>query len=282
MSDWWRRPHQPARWARPVLLVAVVCLPALLDVVWLYHFRFGYGTSWDESGYLARGLNDTHALLTGGPVQARVGVRAAEPRGAPRTAAFGSAHRRVRPRRLPRASAASAPRGPFDARDLRAGASSRELAVGSPRGVRRRNHARGHRLQPRVRIRGSGRHFFLTAALWALLSSDGLRNARWVWLAGAMAGLLVLTRTMTVSFLPALAVASLALLLGCPGRARAADDQSPRGRGDRGVRGRLVVPAQLAVGIRLPHVERLTAPRRASTGSGRRSSRCTSGRASSR
>jgi hypothetical protein len=50
--------------------------------------------------------------------------------------------------------------------------------------------------------------------VWALLSSDKLRSAPWVWLAGAIAGLLVLARTMTVSFLPALALAALALLFG--------------------------------------------------------------------
>ena len=89
--------------------------------------------------------------------QARVGVRAAEPRGAPRPALVGAAHRGVRPRRFPGPPAASAPLRPSDARDVRARASSRELAVGHPRGVRRRDDARGHRLQPRVRIRRSRR-----------------------------------------------------------------------------------------------------------------------------
>jgi 4-amino-4-deoxy-L-arabinose transferase-like glycosyltransferase len=202
-----------ARWARPVLLVAVVCLPAVLSVVWLYHFRFGYGTSWDESGYLARGFNDTHALLTGGPVKLvseyeqqnleaplvpllSVPITAVSGLGVfqgllllPLLAALLTLVTYALARRIvswPWALLAA-----FVIATMPVVADySREFVFAVPAAL------------------------FLTAALWALLSSDGLRNARWVWLAGAMAGLLVLARTMTVSFLPALAVAALVLLLG--------------------------------------------------------------------
>lgn len=201
----------PARWARPALLVAVVCVPAILSVVWLYRFRFGFGTSWDESGYLARGLNDTHALLKGGPLklvweyeQQNLEAPLVPLLSVPLTAVFGlgvfqgllllpllaalltlvtyALARRV-------VSWPWAILAAFVVATMPAVTDySREFVFAVPAAL------------------------FLTAGLWALLSSDRLRAARWVWLAGAMAGLLVLARTMTVSFLPALALAALALL----------------------------------------------------------------------
>jgi 4-amino-4-deoxy-L-arabinose transferase-like glycosyltransferase len=42
----------------------------------------------------------------------------------------------------------------------------------------------------------------LTAALWALLSSDGLRRTRWVVAAGVLLALMLTARTMTVSYVP--------------------------------------------------------------------------------
>jgi hypothetical protein len=42
----------------------------------------------------------------------------------------------------------------------------------------------------------------LTAALWALLSSAGLRRTRWVIAAGVLLALMLVTRTMTLAYLP--------------------------------------------------------------------------------
>jgi 4-amino-4-deoxy-L-arabinose transferase-like glycosyltransferase len=54
---------------------------------------------------------------------------------------------------------------------------------------------------------------FLTGATWMLVRSDQLRRRRWVVGAGALAGLMVLSRTMTVSFVPGLFAAGLGLVV---------------------------------------------------------------------
>lgn len=55
-----------------------------------------------------------------------------------------------------------------------------------------------------------------TAAAWALARSDGMRSRRWALAAGALAGLTVLARTMTIAYLPGIGVAALALCLRGP------------------------------------------------------------------
>jgi hypothetical protein len=64
---------------------------------------------------------------------------------------------------------------------------------------------------------------FMAVAVWALLRSDRLSQRGFAVLAGVCVGLMLLTRTMTLSYLPGLAVAA-AVLLAAPGldlRARA-------------------------------------------------------------
>lgn len=53
----------------------------------------------------------------------------------------------------------------------------------------------------------------LAAAMWALLSSERLTN-RWTWAYGLCIGLMLLTRTMTLGFLPGLVLAGLVLAWG--------------------------------------------------------------------
>ena len=59
---------------------------------------------------------------------------------------------------------------------------------------------------------------FLCLAVWALIKSDGLLRRWWVVLGGLATGLMLLSRTYTLVFLPGLAVATLVLVLGA-GRA---------------------------------------------------------------
>jgi hypothetical protein len=49
----------------------------------------------------------------------------------------------------------------------------------------------------------------LTAALWAILRSHGLLRFRWTAAAGALLGAMLLSRTMTVAFLPGVAIGAL-------------------------------------------------------------------------
>src|SRR5579859_4378631 len=63
-----RMPALTIRLWRPWLsLVGVVILTVMLHLIWLYRFRFGYITEWDESGYISIALNNTNALHSGGP-----------------------------------------------------------------------------------------------------------------------------------------------------------------------------------------------------------------------
>jgi hypothetical protein len=61
---------------------------------------------------------------------------------------------------------------------------------------------------------------FFTSAIWALMRSDRLRNRPLAVFCGLMLGLTVLARTMTVAYLPAIAVAASLLVLGAHGRRR--------------------------------------------------------------
>jgi hypothetical protein len=53
----------------------------------------------------------------------------------------------------------------------------------------------------------------MTAALWALVRSEGLRRVGWVVAAGLFVGLTLLSRTMTVAYIPGLGLAAVAQLL---------------------------------------------------------------------
>lgn len=193
------------------LLAAIVGVTYALHVVWLYRFRFGYDTDWDESGYMARGLNDAHAFLSGGPLKLlweyeKQGVEAplVSLLNVPINSVFGLgvfqslmllpvlaalltlvtfalARQIVSPRwALVAALVVAAMPAVADY--------SRQFVFAVPAAL------------------------FFTATVWALLRSERLHNARWVWLAGVFTGCLVLSRTMTVSFLPGIAVIGLGQL----------------------------------------------------------------------
>jgi hypothetical protein len=62
---------------------------------------------------------------------------------------------------------------------------------------------------------------FLTSALWALMKSEGLCRRRWAVACGLLLGLMVLSRSMTIGYLPGFAAAAaLPILLGGEWRAR--------------------------------------------------------------
>jgi hypothetical protein len=52
--------------ALAVSVPIVLCV--VLSVVWILRFRRGYPTEWDESGYLGMAVQNTNALVHGGPV----------------------------------------------------------------------------------------------------------------------------------------------------------------------------------------------------------------------
>jgi 4-amino-4-deoxy-L-arabinose transferase-like glycosyltransferase len=205
---------QSLAWARtaPALAAGIIVVAIVLDVVWLVRFRHGYVTEFDESGYLQFSLSDFDALHDGGPWAF---VKLVGNRGT-----FGPL--------LPAVTALAYPivgRGVFGSLLVLplffAG------LVGAAFGLARRLvsdswavvAALGVAAIPAVTDYTRLFHFALpatacmTAALWALVRSDGFRRAGWAAAFGLFAALMLLSRTMTVAYIPGFALAAGALLL---------------------------------------------------------------------
>jgi hypothetical protein len=204
------------RLARPrfavALVVAIVCVTLVLHVVWLVRFRRGYVTEWDESGYLQFALSNFDALHDQGlwTFAKTVGGRGT----------FGPL--------LPLVTSLAYPvvgRGIFGSLLVLplffAG------LVGATFALARRLvsdswavlAALAVAAMPAVTDYTRLFHFALpatacmTAALWALVRSDGFRRARWAAAFGLFVALTLLARTMTVAYLPGFALAAGAQLL---------------------------------------------------------------------
>jgi hypothetical protein len=210
---------RPLVWARsaPLLLAAVIVLTLVLHVVWLVHFRRGQVTEWDESGYLQFALSNFDALHDQGlwGLAKIVGNRGT----------FGPL--------LPFVTALAYPivgRGIFGSLlvlPLFFGA-----LVAATFGLARQLVSDWWAVVaaftvatiPAVTDYTRLFHFAvpatacMTAALWALLRSDGLRRVGWVIATGVFIALTLLSRTMTVAYIPGLALAAgTQLLVDAPG-----------------------------------------------------------------
>jgi hypothetical protein len=185
---------------------------ALLHVLWLVRFRFGYITDWDEAGYISIALADLQGLSEG-----------------PRAFAEAVGHSfGTQPPVVPLSAV------PFlglfgrsvDVAQLVMPVWSVALVLATYGLARQLMPARWAALAalclgtaPIVADYSRLFHFavpaaaLLTAALWAVLRSDGLRRTRWVVAAGVLLALMLTARTMTVSYLPGVALgAGLPLL----------------------------------------------------------------------
>jgi 4-amino-4-deoxy-L-arabinose transferase-like glycosyltransferase len=200
-----RKTHGPAP---TVVLAAATAVLVALHVYWLHRFRFGFVTEWDESGYISIALRNTDALRDGGPfslVSAVIeqGIQAPlVPLSAvPFNVVFGDG---------------------VDASLLVEPAFFALLVVAT--------YGVAHRLvdpwwavlaalavatAPMVSDYTRIFHFsvpaaaMFTSALWALLKSDGLSRRGWSIGCGLLLGLMVLSRSMTIAFLPGFAVAAV-------------------------------------------------------------------------
>lgn len=197
-----------------LLLLAGVAVLFALQVVWLARFSFGYVTEWDESGYISIALRNTHALTSDGPFSLAStvlgqGVQAPlVPLSAvPFNVVFGTG---------------------VDASLLVGPAFFALLVLAT--------YAVACRLMPpwwallAALVVGTAPvvsdytrlfHFSvpaaacLVAALWALMKSEGLTRRRWALACGLLLGLMVLSRSMTIAYLPGFAAAAaLPILLG--------------------------------------------------------------------
>jgi hypothetical protein len=194
-----------------LLLILLIGFLAL-NVTWLIRFRLGYATGWDESGYMAIGLRDTHAFLSGGPVALFREFEGQSLEGplvplltVPVTALLGAGVFQ------------SLLVMPLFAAGLVLATFALARQVGSAEWALVAALAVAG--MPAVADYSRLYHFavpaaaFLTASIWALLRSKHLEQRRWVILGGLFAGLMLLTRTMTVAYLPALILIATAQLL---------------------------------------------------------------------
>lgn len=194
------------------LVATIIVATVALHVVWLARFRHGYVTEWDESGYLQFALSNFDVLRDQGPwaYMKFVGNRGT----------FGPL--------LPGVTALFYPivgRGVFGSllvlplffAGLVAAAFglARQLVSNSWAVVA----AFAVAAIPAVTDYSRVFHFALpatacmTAALWALVRSEGLRRLGWVAAAGLFIALTLLSRTMTIAYVPGFALAAGALLL---------------------------------------------------------------------
>jgi hypothetical protein len=199
-----------------LIVAAIVCVTVVLDVVWLVRFRRGYVTEWDESGYLQFALSNfdglrDHGLWTFAKTVAGRGT-------------FGPL--------LPFVTSLAYPivgRGIFGSLLVLplffAG------LVGATFGLARRLVSDSWAVVAALAVAAIPAvtdytrlfHFALpatacmTAALWALVRSDGLRRTRWAAAFGLFVALTLLARTMTVAYLPGFALAAgTQFLVGAP------------------------------------------------------------------
>jgi hypothetical protein len=217
------RPDAASRWlARTrtagVLVAGIVSVLVVLHVVWLVRFRRGYVTEWDESGYLQFALSNFDGLHDQGlwTFAKTVGGRGT----------FGPL--------LPFVTSLVYPivgRGIFGSLLVLplffAG------LVGAAFGLARRLVSDSWAVVAALAVAAIPAvtdytrlfHFALpatacmTAALWALVRSDGLRRAGWAVAFGLFVALTLLSRTMTVAYIPGFALAAGAqFLVGAPER----------------------------------------------------------------
>jgi dolichyl-phosphate-mannose-protein mannosyltransferase len=194
------------------LVAAIIVATVALHVVWLARFRHGYVTEWDESGYLQFALSNFDVLRDQGPWAF---VKFVGHRGT-----FGPL--------LPAITAFFYPivgRGVFGSllvlplffAGLVAATFglARQLVSDSWAVI----SAFAVAAIPAVTDYSRLFHFALpatvcmTAALWALVRSQGLRRLGWVAAAGLFVALMLLSRTMTIAYVPGFALAAGALLL---------------------------------------------------------------------
>jgi hypothetical protein len=209
-----RAGSQRFAWVRTAtaLVGGIICATVVLHVVWLVRFRHGYLTEWDESGYMQFSLSDFDALHDNGLVEylKTVGGRGG----------FGPL--------LPAVTALAYPvlgRGVFGSLLVLpfffAG------LVGAAFGLARRLVSDSWAVVAALAVAAIPAvtdytrlfHFALpatacmTAALWALARSDALRQREWAAAFGLFVALTLLSRTMTVAYLPGFALAAGAQLL---------------------------------------------------------------------
>jgi 4-amino-4-deoxy-L-arabinose transferase-like glycosyltransferase len=193
--------------AAGLLVAGIICLTVALDVFWLARFRRGYVTEWDESGYLQFSLSNFDALHDQG---VWTFIKTVAGRGT-----FGPLVPLVTSLAYPAVT-----RGVFGSLLVLplffAGLVT--ATFGLARRVVSDSWAALAALCvaaiPAMTDYTRLYHFAIpatacmTAALWALLRSDGFRRPAWAAAFGLFVACTLLSRTMTVAYVPGLAAAA--------------------------------------------------------------------------
>lgn len=203
-----RRGNDTLRWGLVVAAAALVL--AAINVWWFKTYRDGYPLDIDEAGYLTFGLADYLGLHNGG-LQGWWDVIQGQPNFAPLVPAVTSLTVYVHPGvlngfavlsafavllALAAYGIASRLAGP------RLGALAALVTATLP----------GTIAFSREYVYALPSAAFLSCAVLALLRSDGLKGRRWSIACGAAIGLMLLTRTMTIAFVPGVLLAALVAL----------------------------------------------------------------------
>src|SRR5215207_844787 len=196
-------------WVRTAgaLVAGIVCVTLVLHVVWLVRFRHGYVTEWDESGYMQFSLSNFDALHDQGLWTFAKTVAGRE--------TFGPL--------LPLVTSLAYP---IVGRGVFGGLLVLPLffagLVGATFGLARQLVSDSWAVVAALAVAATPAvtdytrlfHFALpataclTAALWALVRSDGFRRAGWAVAFGLFVALTLLSRTMTVAYIPGLLLAA--------------------------------------------------------------------------
>jgi len=202
-----------------LVLGTSVVLGVALHLAWLYRFRLGYVTEWDESGYMAIALNDTNALRSDGlpGLLSAVEHQSSEAPLVPLVTVpmhlvFGSGiAQSLLILLIFFAVLVLATYGLARCVSTPGWAALAALSVAAMPGVT--DYTRlYHFAVPAAAL--------LTAALWAQLRSDGFERRNWSAVWGIFIGLMLLARTMTVAYLPGFALAAIVQVLARCGARR--------------------------------------------------------------
>lgn len=201
--------------APTILVLSATAVLVALHVFWLHRFRFGFVTEWDESGYISIALHNTDALREGGPfslistvIEQGIQAPLVPLSAVPFNVVFGDG---------------------VDA-SLLVEPAFFALLVAATYGVARRLvdpwwavlASLAVATAPMVSDYTRIFHFsvpaaaMFTSALWALLRSEGLSRRGWSIGCGLLLGLMVLSRSMTIAFLPGFAIAAIFPLVLSP------------------------------------------------------------------
>ncbi len=209
------RPPEKATIFVAVLTATLVAL----HLVWLNKFRFGYVTEWDESGYMSIALDNVHALRNGGLTDLAHTVLAQSLQ-APLLPLVAVPFNTLLGEGVDSSLVAELP---FYAILVLAtyGLGRRlvpswwaALAAACVAGLPLAND------YTRIFHFSVPASAMFTAALWALLRSEGLKRRGWAIGSGMLLGLTLLSRTMTIAYLPGFVAAAAVLGILRPGARR--------------------------------------------------------------